>query len=437
MKSDNPNALSQNRRNPVLYEVIFIFVLAVVCGYFIFSQASKNKSPAAVAQLSQPTYVNNAISSTLTTSGQVALFENIWTAINDNFLYTDFNGLDWSAIRSEYIQKISAGLSDQNFYQDMETLVDKLGNDHTRFIPPWLNNFDAASIGLALISLPGEDRELVTYVYPNGSAARAGILPRDRILAVDGKPTPADALELVSMINGVPDTKVDLTVQTPGQEPRQVELTREYYEESYPVPYKEYTTSSGKHIGYLLLISFDYGSLREQIIAALIAMSFTRPLDGLIVDVRANPGGKQLTTFETISIFTHGIVGYFVTRDSSTPIDIPDREFNGSGQIPLVVLISPVTNSGGGIFAGILQDRNRAYLVGEKTGKALDGAHTFSYIDHSLLMVANAAIHPVYHPDQNWIETGIAPDLEVKTDWNEFMTENDPVIRAAVEYFDR
>lgn len=407
------------------------------CGYLIFSPGSLPNSRTSITQTSQPTLLNTAIHSTLTTPEQVVFFDQIWTIVNDNYLYTDFNGLDWNAIRSEYIQKIEAGLSEDDFYQDMEELIDKLGNKHTRFIPPSINPFNTAGVGIGIISIPGENRVVVTIVDPNSSAAQAGILPRDRILAVDGGLAPANMLELVSAINGIPGTKVNLTVQTLGQEPRQVELTRGFIQEPIPVPYKEYTTSTGKNIGFLFIVSFDYGSLKEQITEAINAMSSVKPLDGLIVDVRANPGGMQITTLETISYFTHGTIGYYITQDSNTPIDIPDRDINGSSHIPLVVLISPVTSSGGAIFAGILQDMNRAYLVGENTDKALDSVKYFPFTDGSLLVVACAAIHPINHPDLVWIETGIAPDLVVKIDWNEFMSENDPVIRAALDYFDR
>jgi carboxyl-terminal processing protease len=97
------------------------------CGYLIFSPGSLPNSRTSITQTSQPTLLNTAIHSTLTTPEQVVFFDQIWTIVNDNYLYTDFNGLDWNAIRSEYIQKIEAGLSEDDFYQDMEELIDKLG----------------------------------------------------------------------------------------------------------------------------------------------------------------------------------------------------------------------------------------------------------------------------------------------------------------------
>jgi len=79
----------------------------------------------------------------------------------------------------------------------------------------------------------------------------------------------------------------------------------------------------------------------------------------------------------------------------------------------------------------------RAYLIGETTDGNVESAKLFTFPDGSALTVAIAAIHPKNHPDLTWVGTGVAPDIVVKPDWNEFMSENDPVIRAALEYLDR
>jgi carboxyl-terminal processing protease len=436
MQSDDPLTPNHNRRLQFFVEASLILIVGVAFfAYIIYSPGSTPLSRARVTQT--PSSLYNPVQSPLTTSGQLAFFDQIWTIVNDKYLYTQFNGLDWNAIHSEYKGKIEAGMNEDVFYQDMEELIGKLGNRHTRFLPPRKNVLDAASIGLALISIPGENRADVVQVIPHGSADLAGILCRDRILAIDGKPTPVSMSEVGYLINGVSGTQVNLTVQTPGQESRQVELTRGYIQGPLPVPYKVYTTTGGKKIGSIVLVSFYYGSLKDQITEAINAMSSGKPLEGLIVDVRANGGGEHATTLETLSYFTHGTIGYFVTRGSNTPIDIPDRDISGTSQIPLVVLISPMTASGGGIFAGVLQDMGRAYLIGERTDTTLDTTKSYHFSDGSFMQVAAGAIHPINHPDQTWVETGIAPDLVVKPDWNEFMSENDPVIRAALVYFDR
>ncbi len=51
---------------------------------------------------------------------QLRIFENLWTIVNDTYVYPDFNGLDWDAIRQEYNQKISAGSNELTVLHDIE-----------------------------------------------------------------------------------------------------------------------------------------------------------------------------------------------------------------------------------------------------------------------------------------------------------------------------
>ena len=348
--------------------------------------------------------------------------------------------MDWNSIHSKYKGKIEAGLSEAAFYRTMEELIGKLENKRNKYYPPTNSALVDVGVGFnfATIAIQGENRAVVTFVQPHNSADRAGILLHDRILAVDGKPIPVDAPELTSMIKGPAGTKVILTVQTPGQEPRQVELTREGIEAPLPVPYQELTTPGGKNVGYLVLVTFTAGSLKDQITEAIKATTSAKPLDGLILDVRMNPGGETTTMFEALSFFTHGTIGNLIMRNEiQVPIDIPDREVNGSSHIPLVVLISPGTASAGALFAGLLPDMGRAYLVGETTYGIEEFGQVFSLSDGSVLIIAVASVHSINHPDLNFMGTGVAPDMVVRTDWNEFMSENDPVIRAALNYLDR
>jgi C-terminal processing protease CtpA/Prc len=142
--------------------------------------------------------------------------------------------------------------------------------------------------------------------------------------------------------------------------------------------------------------------------------------------------------FEALSFFTHGTIGNLIMRNEiQVPIDIPDQDVKGSSHIPLVVLISPSTASAGALFAGLLQDMGRAYLVGETTFSIEEMGQVFNLPDGSVLVIAVASVQSINHPDLNFMGTGIAPDMGVRTDWNEFMSENDPVIRAALDYLDR
>src|SRR4030042_3382709 len=67
---------------------------------------------------------------------QRSIFENLWSIVNDTYVYPDFNGLDLNAIHQEYRQKISAGLTNAPFYLAMCAVIKKHGDDHSFFLDP-------------------------------------------------------------------------------------------------------------------------------------------------------------------------------------------------------------------------------------------------------------------------------------------------------------
>src|SRR4030066_180593 len=76
------------------------------------------------------------IPSLIPVNTQLSIFGNLWTIVDDTYVYPDFNGLDWNAIHQEYMQKISAGLTNEQFYQAMSELITRLGDDHSYFLDP-------------------------------------------------------------------------------------------------------------------------------------------------------------------------------------------------------------------------------------------------------------------------------------------------------------
>jgi hypothetical protein len=60
----------------------------------------------------------------------------------------------------------------------------------------------------------------------------------------------------------------------------------------------------------------------------------------------------------------------------------------------------------------------------------------YDFDDGSRLWIAHETFRPRDHPDQDWEQTGIIPDLEVIVNWDEYTTENDPAVLAALDYFD-
>ena len=402
----------------------------------------------------QPTATQGITSAAtpLPQSVQLSVFDELWTIVKEEYLYEDFNGLDWEEIHAEYQQRIENGLTNDEFYAAMDEMIMRLGDDHSVYLGPeqvssddaeFQGGFDYVGVGMILSAMPDRQRAVILVTFPNSPAEAAGLQPRDNLLAVNGEPILDEFGYLRDIVRGPEGTQVTLTVQTPGQPPRQVTLDRQRILSSLPVPYKILTSPEGKRIGYLLVTSFNDNGIDEMIGDALQAMSqdennhAERPLDGLIIDNTQNSGGSDTVLRPSLGYFSQGILGYFISRDGKRPLEIKKGEdINGSQTVPLVVLVGLDTVSYGEIFAGVLKDTSRAYLIGETTGGNVETLWGYEFEDGSRAWIAHEFFRPLNHPDQDWEVTGIVPDLTVLANWDEYTTEDDPRVKAALDYFD-
>lgn len=377
---------------------------------------------------------------------QEDVFEDLWQTVHDEYLYPDFNGLDWSAIHSEYQMKIQSGLSEEQFYAAMREMITQLGDDHSVFLSPdevrqedaeFAGNNDYVGIGVLTKPVPERQRVTIILVFPGSPAEAAGLSAHDSILEVDGQPIFDGEVFHRELLRGRVGSKVELTVQTPGQGPRQVSLSRERVTGAVPVPFTELSSSTGKRIGYILLATFADETIDDQVGKALQALSEEGKLDGLILDNRQNGGGSDYVARGVLSYFTRGVVGYFFDRrQERRVVNIVGRDIHGSQDVPLVVLVGPDTVSFGEIFSGVLQDKGRAYLIGETTEGNIELLWGYDFEDGSRAWIAHESFRPRNHPDQDWEKTGIIPDREVISNWDEVSLETDPAIQAALEYLE-
>jgi C-terminal processing protease CtpA/Prc len=95
------------------------------------------------------------------------------------------------------------------------------------------------------------------------------------------------------------------------------------------------------------------------------------------------------------------------------------------------------TASYGEVFAGVLKDLDRAYLIGETTGGNVETLWGYDFDDGSRAWIAHESFRPLNHPDENWEESGVVPHLTVLSNWDEVTVETDPAVIAALEHFDQ
>jgi carboxyl-terminal processing protease len=291
--------------------------------------------------------------------------------------YLDINGKytpeRWRDLRREVLSK-SYGTAKES-YEAIRGMLATLDDPYTRFLDPrefkemQIDTSGALSgVGIQL-SLDKDTKELVVVSPIEGSpASRAGVLPKDVIVAIDGKSTRGMSTEdAVKLIRGQAGTSVTLQLRREG---RLVDtpLVRARIE-LHAVDSQVNTTADGTKVGYIRLKQFNANAAKDM--ADALKELEGKNVQGYVLDLRSNPGGLLMASIAIARQWLdEGIIVSTKTRDG-----IQDtKRANGRAltQRPLVVLVNEGSASASEILSGALQDNHRAQVVGAKTfGKGL------------------------------------------------------------------
>lgn len=267
--------------------------------------------------------------------------------------------------------------------------------------------------GLGIEVLPEDGFVKVVAPIDDTPASRAGLKSGDLLTAINGEQIVGRPLnDAVKEMRGPVGTDITITVLRAGEDPFDVVLTREVIRpKSVKVRMEE------GNIGYIRLSGFNERTtlLLEEGLAELSKEAGGRP-DGLILDLRNNPGGLLDQAVSVSDMFLSGgeVVSTFGRHSSN------DRRYNaGPGEVfkgvPIVVLINRGSASAAEIVAGALQDRARARIIGVTSfGKGSVQTVMPLGADRGALRLTTARY---YTPSGRSIQgTGIEPDLEIAQD---------------------
>ncbi|WP_308233510.1 S41 family peptidase [uncultured Prevotella sp.] len=211
----------------------------------------------------------------------------------------------------------------------------------------------------------------VQNVVKNGPSQRAGILAGDKIVSVDGKPFVGKIVtneEAMRRLKGPKDTKVKLGVMRYGQKAvKYFTVTRG------DIPQKSITATYmlDKNTGYIKVKSFGETTYPEMLIA--LAKLSQEGFTNLVIDLRDNTGGYMNSAIQMANEFLpkDKLIVYTIGRKSPRQ-DFPSDGHGSYQKIPLVVLINEGSASASEIFAGAMQDNDRATIIGRRSfGKGL------------------------------------------------------------------
>jgi carboxyl-terminal processing protease len=399
----------------------------------------------------------------------VETFDAVWTIIRDTHFDRTLNGVNWDLVRTELRPRAEGARSDTELRNVVGDMLGRLGQSHFALIPSSADS-DAGSSDLS--GTPGFDVRLVdsdlmvARVEADSSAAGSGVRAGWLVNAVEGKPMsialsalpetmPARLRQVEawriaqSRLRGPRGSAVAVTFTDGRGNPVTLSLTRRA-EEGAPVTVgslptmhvrvnaRGHRTSSGKTAG---VIAFNvWMPLVDGLF--LKAIDEFRSADGIIIDLRGNPGG--------IAGMLMGISGHFLTeakpigimktRDGELRFPSNPRRVNAAGNPvepfagPVAILIDGMTGSASECFAGGMQSLKRVRVFGQTSmGQALPAL--FNRLPNGDILVH--AYGDFVTSDGTRLEgRGVIPDEAIPLRREDLLAGRDAVMERALAWID-
>ena len=263
-----------------------------------------------------------------------------------------------------------------------------------------------SGIGVEITTING----VVTVVTPieDTPAYKAGILAGDQILSIDGKFTDQMSLsEAANLMRGKKGTELTLLIlHKNSNAPVSVKLKRD------DIPYhtvKVKELENGYYWVRLTRFSENtFADLRKEIDKVMKKA----PIQGIILDMRNNPGGLVDSAINIADMFLEdGVIMSMKGRDGNDELEYKAQKQDDDVKAPLVVLVNAGSASASEIVAGALCDQKRALIVGERTFGKGSVQNVIPLPDGTGLKLTVALY---YTPSGKSIQAeGIVPDFEV------------------------
>jgi len=331
----------------------------------------------------------------------------------DKSVYKDIKTFNevFDMVKKNYVEEVDSTTLIQGAINGMIRSLDP----HSSYMTPELykemeveTQGQFGGIGIEITIL----KDVLTIVSPiEGTPAfAAGVKPGDQIIRIDGKSTKdITTMEAVKKLRGPKDTKVTITIMREGiTSPQDIVLTRAIIQVK-SVRYK--ILEDG--IAYVRIASFHERTSDDLRKALRDLNDKVRPMKGLVLDLRNDPGGLLVQAIEVADMFlSSGVI--VSTRGRTKNMETKSVARNDMNEItcPIVVLVNEGTASAAEIVAGALQDNGRALVVGTQTFGKASVQTIIALEDGSALKLTTGRY---YTPNGRSIQAeGITPDIVVK-----------------------
>lgn len=342
----------------------------------------------------------------------------------------------WNTIESKYVPVSTSTVvtDEEKVWGAIKGLAASVGDPYTVFLPPADNEVFAEDIsgnfegvGMEI----GMRAGLLTVIAPlkGTPAERAGVLPGDVIIRIDGAPTDNLAIdEAVKLIRGEGGTTVTLTIAREGEsEFIDIPIVRDVIE----IPTIQTTLRDD---GIFVIALYNFSAVSPRLFQQSLREFVESGSDKLVLDLRGNPGGFLEAAVDMASYFLP--VGEVVVREDFG--DGQEQQVHRSkgydifnGDLSMVVLIDRGSASASEILAGALQEHGIATLVGETSfGKG----SVQELVDITSNTSLKVTIARWLTPNGISIsQGGLTPDVEVKATAEDIEAGRDPQLEKAAE----
>jgi carboxyl-terminal processing protease len=401
----------------------------------------------------------------------VETFDAAWRIVRDSHFDKTFNGVDWSAVGSELRPKAAAARTVGELRAVVRDMLGRLGQSHFTVLPATADS--AADLPRDLSGTPGFDVRLVgkevivTEVEAGGSGAAAGVRRGWKLRSIDGA-------DIAALIGSLPDTLeprlllveawriVHLRLRGPSGSRAAVSLedgsgavvqlsVERRQESGQPVTVgnlptmfvrvrsHKVETPAGRQAG---VIAFNVWMTAVDPLFQKAVDEF-RQSDGIVIDLRGNPGGfaGMLMGISGHFIDERKALGVMKTRDNTgLRFTVNPRRVDGLGERvqpfagPVAILVDALSGSASECFAGGMQSLGRVRVFGQRSmGQALPAL--FSRLPNGDVLIH--AYGDFVTADGTRLEgRGVVPDEPVALDRADLLAGRDRTLEAALAWFD-
>ncbi len=380
------------KRNQVILFIITVICL-VVLNKFVMN-VNSNFSITDTSELVNHEHVSSQ-----------KLFDNVWSAVKNNYYDPSMNRQSWSRWKEHYHGKIK---TDEDAKVAIDTMLASLDDPYSRYMDKAEYNDQNTSlnskitgIGVNIASVSGKVQ--IINVMDGTPAQAANLQAGDIILDINGKEVNGLPLsDVANLVRGPENTIVQLTILR-NKDKFIKKVSRK------EIKIKTVKSSVDKNIGYIQISSFLGTSTPNEF---MDAVEKTKETQGIILDLRGNTGGLLPNAIFIANLFIpDGNIVSIVGRDNYR-FDIYAQDTEFEIDKPMIVLVDGASASASEILSGALKDYKRAKLLGTKTfGKGMV-QKIMSLPNETGLNLTIAKYLTPSGSDIN--KKGISPDIEVK-----------------------